>query len=49
MRIDIEILEPSFTNQADEGKDLPPHPRGTVEEPDSELAGEAQTQITGTT
>lgn len=37
------------TDLADEGKGLPPHPLGTVAEPDGELVDEVQAQIISTT
>lgn len=43
------ISELSSTDLADKGKSLPPHPLGTVAEPDGELVDEVQTQIIGTT
>lgn len=37
------------TDLADEGKGLPPHPLGTVAEPDGELVDEVQAQVISTT
>ena len=37
------------TNLADESKGLPPHPFGTVAEPDGELIDEVQAQVIGPT
>lgn len=37
------------TDLADEGKGLPPHPFGTVAEPDGELVDKVQAQIIGPT
>lgn len=35
------------THLADEGEGLPPHPLGTVAEPDGELVDEVQAQVVG--
>lgn len=43
------IWDISTTDLADEGKCLPPHPLGTVAEPDGELVDEVQAQIISTT
>lgn len=37
------------TNLADECKSLPPHPLGTVAEPDGELINEVQAEFISTT
>lgn len=43
------ISELSSTDLADKGKSLPPHPLGTVAEPDGELVDEVQAQIVSAT
>lgn len=45
----LHILYLWVTNLADESKGLPPHPLGTVAEPDGELVDEVQAQVIGPT